>query len=111
MSGLKTIVVPVADLTAAKAVYATVLGVEPSMDAPYYVGYDLDGLHVGLAPQSNQSGTVAYWEVDDIEATRDALLAAGATEQEPVHDVGGGRRIAVLVDPDGNLIGILADPR
>lgn len=110
MAGLKTIVIPVADLTAAKTVYAHVLGVEPTMDAPYYVGYDLGGLHVGLAPRRDEVGTVGYWEVDDIEATRDALLAAGATERQPVQNVGGGRRLAVLADPDGNSIGILSDP-
>ena len=38
--GIKTVLHPVSDLAAANAVYTALLGVTPSADAPYYVGYD-----------------------------------------------------------------------
>ena len=52
---------------------------------------------------------MAYWQVTDIEAKLAELTAAGATVQEPVRDVGGGRQVATVTDPDGNVIGILQD--
>jgi predicted enzyme related to lactoylglutathione lyase len=34
---------------------------------------------------------------------------AGATVKEPVPDVGGGRPVATVTDPDGNVVGLLQD--
>ena len=52
---------------------------------------------------------VAYWHVPDIEAKLAQVTAAGATVQEPAHDVGGGRLVATVTDPDGNVLGLLQD--
>ena len=41
---------PVSDLAEAKPVYAALLGVAPTADAPYYVGFDAAGQHIGLVP-------------------------------------------------------------
>lgn len=48
--GIKTVLHPVSDLAAAKAVYTALLGVAPTADAPYYVGYEAGGQHIGLVP-------------------------------------------------------------
>jgi hypothetical protein len=37
------------------------------------------------------------------------VTAAGATVQAPAHDVGGGRLVATVTDPDGNVLGLLQD--
>ena len=37
------------------------------------------------------------------------VTAAGATVNEPAHDVGGGRLVATVTDPDGNVLGLLQD--
>jgi predicted enzyme related to lactoylglutathione lyase len=55
------------------------------------------------------TGPVPYWHVDDIEAGVKALVDAGAAVRQAIRDVGGGRRIATLVDRDGNPIGLLQD--
>ena len=34
---------------------------------------------------------------------------ASATVKEPVRDVGGGRLVATVTDPDGNVLGLLQD--
>lgn len=34
---------------------------------------------------------------------------AGATVKEPAQDVGGGRLVATVTDPDGNVLGLLQD--
>ena len=109
-SGMRTIIYPVKDLDRAKAVYGSLLGVAPAVDAAYYVGYDVGDQHVGLAPHGHaegMTGPVGYWHVDDIEATLGELLAAGAVELQPVKDVGGGKLTASVKDADGNVIGLI----
>jgi predicted enzyme related to lactoylglutathione lyase len=111
--GIKTVLHPVSDLTAAKAVYTALLGIPPQADAPYYVGYDVEGQHIGLVPGGGPQGMtspVAYWQVPDIEAKLAEVTAAGATLKDPVRDVGGGRLVATVTDPDGNVLGLLQDP-
>jgi len=110
--GIKTVLHPVSDLAKAKAVYTALLGVPPQGDESYYVGYDAGGQHVGLVPGGGPQGMtspVAYWEVADIEAKLAEVTAAGATVKDPVRDVGGGRIVATVTDPDGNVLGLLQD--
>jgi predicted enzyme related to lactoylglutathione lyase len=110
--GIKTVLHPVSDPAKAKPVYTALLGIEPQTDAPYYVGYDVAGQQIGLVPggaQQGQTGPVAYWHVSDIEAKLAEVTAAGATVKEPAHDVGGGRLVATVTDPDGNVLGLLQD--
>jgi predicted enzyme related to lactoylglutathione lyase len=110
--GIKTVLHPVTDLAAAKAVYAALLGEAPTADASYYVGFDVAGQHIGLVPGGGPQGMtspVAYWHVPDIEAKLAEVTAAGATVKEPARDVGGGRLVATVTDPDGNVLGLLQD--
>ena len=111
--GIKTVLHPVSDLAAAKPVYTALIGMPPQADAPYYVGYDAEGQHIGLVPGGGPQGMtspVAYWHVSDIEAKLAEVTAAGATVKDPVRDVGGGRLVASVTDPDGNVLGLLQDP-
>jgi predicted enzyme related to lactoylglutathione lyase len=110
--GIKTVLHPVSDLATAKAVYAALLGVAPQTDGPYYVGFEAAGQHIGLVPGGGPQGMtspVAYWHVPDLEAKLAEVTAAGATVKEPAHDVGGGRLVATVTDPDGNVLGLLQD--
>jgi len=111
--GIKTVLHPVSDLAAAKAVYTALLGVPPQVDEAYYVGFEAAGQHVGLVPSGAAQGMtspVAYWQVADIEAKLADVTAAGATVKDPPRDVGGGRLVASFTDPDGNVLGVLQDP-
>jgi predicted enzyme related to lactoylglutathione lyase len=110
--GIKTVLHPVTDVAKAKAVYTALLGIEPQTDSEWYVGFDTAGQHIGLLPGGGPqglTGPVAYWHVPDIEAKLAELTAAGAIVQEPAHDVGGGRLVATVTDPDGNVLGLLQD--
>ena len=110
--GIKTVLHPVSDLAAAKQVYAALLGVPPQADATYYVGFEAEGQHIGLVPGGGPQGMtspVAYWHVADIEAKLAEVTAAGATVKEAARDVGGGRLVATVTDPDGNVLGLLQD--
>jgi predicted enzyme related to lactoylglutathione lyase len=111
--GIKIVLHPVSDLAKAKPVYTALLGAPPQADAPYYVGYDVAGQHIGLVPGGGPQGMtspVAFWQVPDIEAKLAELTAAGATVKEAAHDVGGGRLVATVTDPDGNVLGVLQEP-
>ncbi len=110
--GIKIVLHPVTDLEAAKAVYTALLGTPPANDAPYYVGYEVGGQHIGLVPNGAQQGMaspVAYWQVPDIEAKLAEVTAAGGTVKDAARDVGGGRLVATFTDPDGNVLGVAQD--
>jgi predicted enzyme related to lactoylglutathione lyase len=112
-SGMRTVIYPVKDLTRAKELYGALLGVAPSMDEAYYVGFSIEGQEVGLGPHGHSqgmTGPVGYWHVDDIYERLERLLAAGAEVQLAVRDVGGGKLIATLKDGDGNIIGLIQPP-
>jgi predicted enzyme related to lactoylglutathione lyase len=112
--GIKTVMYPVSDLASAKKIYGALLGVEPYADAPYYVGFNVGGQDVGLDPNGHSkgmTGPVGYWHVDDIEASLQIVLAEGATILQEITDVGGGKLIAMANDQDGNIIGLLQQPR
>jgi predicted enzyme related to lactoylglutathione lyase len=105
----KAIIYPVRDLGKAKALFTTLLGATPDQDAPYYVGWSIDGQAIGLNPHGfdqGMSGPVPYVDVDDIKERLDALVAAGASVVQEPTDVGGGLRIATVKDTDGNIIGL-----
>src|SRR5262245_56800893 len=102
---IRSIVIPVSDLDAAKAVYTALLGA-PHTDQAYYVGYDANGFEVSLTPGDVAGGPVAYADVDDLDATRATLLAAGATERSAPQQVAPDVRVCVLADADANPIGL-----
>jgi predicted enzyme related to lactoylglutathione lyase len=110
--GIKTVLHPVSDIENAKPVYAALLGVQPQADSSYYVGFDTEDQHIGLLPGGGPQGMtspVAYWHVPDIEAKIAEVTAAGAIVKEPAHEVGGGRLVATVTDPDGNVLGLIED--
>jgi predicted enzyme related to lactoylglutathione lyase len=110
--GIKTALHPVSDLAKAKPVYQALLGVAPQTDESYYVGFDVAGQHIGLVPGGGPQGLtspVAYWHVQDIEAKLAEVTAAGGSVKEPARDVGGGRLVATVSDPDGNVLGLIED--
>src|SRR5262249_23672318 len=80
-SSVKTIIFPVSDPEKAKTIFTELLGVPPSADQPYYIGYDQGGQHIGLLPNGKSqgmTGPVSYWHVTDIDRKFASLIAAGA---------------------------------
>ncbi len=78
--------------------YETEIGIIDSSYAPY------------LAFPDKPAGAVVYWQVDDVEGTFDELLTMDATELEAPKDRGNGFKTATLVDPFGNILGIMQNP-
>ncbi|MDI1249365.1 MAG: VOC family protein [Lacunisphaera sp.] len=112
--GLRTAAYPAPDLARAKAWYAEVFGVAPYFDEPFYVGFNIGGFELGLVPDAPVSyppgGVVALWGVDDVGATCAHLLALGARMHEEPKDVGGGITVASVLDPFGNILGLIHNP-
>jgi len=107
--GVKTILYPAKDMARAKKLFRSLLGVEPYADQPYYVGFKIGDQDIGLVPNSSaqgQAGMTAFYDVDNIKQTLQSLLDAGAKIQQDIKDVCGGRLIASVTDPDGNIIGL-----
>jgi len=104
-TGIRSLVISVSDLDAAKKIYNTLLG-DPHTDQPYYVGYNVEGFEVALAPGGPTGTPVAYTDVDDLDAIRETLLAAGATERDAPRQVAADARVCVLLDADGNPFGL-----
>lgn len=112
--GLRTVIYSVNDLERAKAWYTEVLGQEPYFDEPFYVGFNVGGFELGLDPSEENrpgaGGSTTYWGVEEIEAAHARLLELGARDHGPVQDVGGGIRVASVLDPFGNVFGIIENP-
>jgi predicted enzyme related to lactoylglutathione lyase len=113
--GLRTVVYKVGDLAQATAWYRTALGIEPYFEQPYYVGFSVGGYELGLDPDTldqapGAGGSVAYWGVADADAALARLTAAGGKPHMPVRDVGDGIRVASVLDPFGNVIGLIQNP-
>jgi predicted enzyme related to lactoylglutathione lyase len=111
--GISLVVYPVKDIAQAKTVYSTLLGVDPYVDQPYYVGFRVGDQEVGLDPNGHKqgmTGPLGYREVDDIETSLKLLLDAGAQLQQAAKDVGGGKLVATVKDPDGNVTGLVQSP-
>ena len=75
------------------------------MASPYYVGYKVGDLEIGLDPNS-KVGPIAYADVKDIKSSFQALLKVGAQVVQDVKEVGGGLLIAQVKDVDGNVVGL-----
>ncbi|HTY75876.1 MAG TPA: glyoxalase [Candidatus Nanoarchaeia archaeon] len=105
-SNIKLIVYPAKDLEKTKSIFGKFLGVEPYVDSPYYIGYKLGDLEVGLDP--NGHSPVLYADVTDIKSSLQGLVNAGAVVQQEIKDVGVGLLIAQVKDANGNVLGLRA---
>lgn len=108
---LRTVVYHVGDLPAAKEWYTRITGITPYFDAPFYIGFDINGNELGLDPDMTgiEPGNTScvYWAVDDIAGCVQRLLDAGGTMADVLKEVGGGVQVAVIKDPWGNAIGLI----
>jgi len=121
LRGLTTITYLADDVAAARDWYAKAL------DADAYFARDADGAlayaefrigdyqhELGIMdrrfapPQPDgAAGAVAYWAVDDARAAHERLLALGATEHQAPVERGPGYVTASVLDPFGNVLGVM----
>ncbi|WP_067813245.1 VOC family protein [Nocardia inohanensis] len=122
LRGMATVNYYADDLEAAKDWYAELLGVPPYFQVPggYYefrIGdyqAELGIINRKYAPSRPDlpGGQILNWHVDDIEVAFARLLESGAKEFEPITERGAGTGFvtASVVDPFGNVLGIMTNP-
>ena len=112
--GLRTLIYPAPDLARAKEWYARAFGVAPYFDQPFHVGFSVGGFELGLVPDAPvanpAAGALGYWGVDDARAAHARLLELGARDHEAPHEVGDGIVVGSVLDPFGNILGVIQNP-
>ncbi|MDQ4052926.1 MAG: VOC family protein [Actinomycetota bacterium] len=122
LRGLTTVNFYADDLSAAIGWYAELLGVEPYFvreidGAPAYVEFRLgdfqhelgliDGRFATAERAGSAGGAMTYWAVDDVRAAYERLLSLGAASHQDVTGRGQGFVTASVVDPFGNVLGVM----
>jgi predicted enzyme related to lactoylglutathione lyase len=121
LRGLSTINYFATDHAAARKWYAVFLGIEPYFERPGYVEFRLgdyqhelgivDSKYVpGTESTNGRAGVVVYWHVDDVNAVLEKAVSLGAKQLEAPQDRGHGFITATVVDPFGNILGIMYNP-
>ncbi len=108
LQGLRTVIYHVSDLAAATTFYTNVVGHGPYFNEPFYVGFNVGGYELGLLPDSD--GVATYWGTNDIVAEYARLISLGARTKDAITDVGDGIKTATVIDPFGNVVGIIENP-
>jgi predicted enzyme related to lactoylglutathione lyase len=120
LRGLTTVNYRAEDMPAAIAWYTELLGVEPYFERPgggappayveFRIGdyqHELGLIDARYRADEGVGSVVTYWAVDDVQAAFDRLLELGAKEHEGVTKRGDGFVTATVIDPFGNLLGIM----
>ncbi|GAA4574311.1 VOC family protein [Planotetraspora kaengkrachanensis] len=122
LRGLTTVSLFADDVTAAASWYTELLGAEPYFTRPvggppayveFRVGdyeHELGIVDSRFAPHDRPDGpggAMIYWHVDDVRAAFDRLISMGAAVHEKPVERGPGFVTASVVDPFGNILGVM----
>lgn len=125
LRGIATVNCYVEDPAAAAAWYAEVLGIEPYFSRPgpdgrlAYVEFrigdhqqELGFIDRRFAPAGlaeSPGGALVHWHVDELETAVARLVELGATPLLPITEHGPGFVTASVVDPFGNVLGVMTN--
>jgi predicted enzyme related to lactoylglutathione lyase len=126
LRGFATISFWTADMEAAKQWYTELLGIDPYFERPGPDGkpaymefrfgdyqHELGLINSNFAPKEAKpgpGGTVVYLHVDDIAAALERVIAMGAKEYQPLTKREAGFITASVLDPFGNILGLMYNP-
>jgi predicted enzyme related to lactoylglutathione lyase len=125
LRGMATVNYLADDVKTARDWYEKLFGVEayfqnPNPDAPAYVEFRIgddedefgikDRKYAPKGMQPGAGGTTLYWHVDDVELAFKKLIEMGAKECDPITSRGEGWVTASVIDPFGNVLGIMENP-
>jgi predicted enzyme related to lactoylglutathione lyase len=124
LKGLAQVNIAVDDVVAARDWYAEFLGIQPYFQRPnegspayveFRVGEGEDELGIidkSFMPsaQAAAGSSVARWHVDDLKGVLARLKELGAKEYEPLVEREAGFATASVVDPFGNVLGLIHSP-
>jgi predicted enzyme related to lactoylglutathione lyase len=123
LRGISTMNLWAEDLPAAARWYTELLGVEPYFTSEaagrgsgyveFRIGdyqHELGIIDRRFAPlelAAEPGGVVVYWHVDDVAATLGRLVSLGAKQLEAPTERGPGFVTASVIDPFGNVLGVM----
>lgn len=126
LRGIATISFWTDNMEAAKQWYTELLGLAPYFERPgpdgkpayieFRLGdyqHELGIIHRNYAPKgaaAGPGGAVVYWHVDDVAAALEKVKSLGATEYEPLTLREAGFITASVLDPFGNILGLMYNP-
>jgi predicted enzyme related to lactoylglutathione lyase len=126
LRGVGTISFWAEDVEAAKDWYAELLGVQPYFERkgpdgkPAYYEFRIGDFQVELGlidaryrppgASGAAGGAILNWAVDDAHAAFERLKAMGAKELEGIIERGEGWITASVIDPFGNIVGVVKNP-
>ena len=126
LRGFATLNIWADDVPAAAAWYEELVGVAPYFrrpgpdGRPAYVEFRIgdhqaelgiiDRRYAPPGASTGPGGVLMNWHVDDLEGTVARLLALGAEEYQPITPRGEGFVTAAVVDPFGNVLGVMYNP-
>lgn len=125
LRGMATVSYFAEDVKQAGKWYAELLGVEPyfarpDKNNPAYIEFRfgdyqhelgiIDKKYQPEGAQSGPGGAVLFWHVDDIESMHRKLLDKGCKEYDPITKREAGFITASVIDPFGNILGIMHNP-
>lgn len=120
LRGLSTVTYWAADHEAATRWYTELLGIAPYFERPGYAEFRIgdyqhelgliDSRYNTAGEAAGPGGAVMYWHVDDAAAAFEKLISMGAKEHEAPEDRGTGFITATVIDPFGNILGIMYNP-
>ena len=125
LRGIAQVNISAVDVKKARDWYARFLGVEPyfqrpDADNPAYVEFRLgdyqhelgiiDRNYLPEETRDNSGGAIVRWHVNELSATVTRLLELGAQVNEPITERGEGFATASVIDPFGNILGLMHSP-
>lgn len=125
LRGMATISLYADDVAAARTWYSALLGIapyfeRPDAERPAYIEFRLgdyqhelgiiDRRYAPGGAAAGPGGAVVFWHVDDVPTMLERLLAMGANEYEPLTHREAGFVTASVVDPFGNILGVMYNP-
>jgi predicted enzyme related to lactoylglutathione lyase len=125
LRGMATVSFFTDDMKAARKWYSELLGIDPYFQRPdetnpayieFRIGdyqHELGIIDKKFAPKgaiAGPGGAVIFWHVDDIEAMLKKVKAMGAKEYEPLTKREAGFITASVIDPFGNILGLMFNP-
>lgn len=125
LRGIAQVNISADDVGKARDWYVGFLGVDPyfqrpDADHPAYVEFRLgehehelgiiDRKYLPHGAHNHPGGAVVRWQVDDLNATMAQLKELGAKENEPETKREDGFITGSMIDPFGNILGLIYSP-
>jgi len=120
LKGIATINFTASDLEKAEKWYSEFLEIKPYFKTKGYIEFRIgayqqelgiiDSNFLPYKETTEPSGAIVYWHVDNINSAIDKLKSMNAKVHQPITDRSNGFFTATVVDPFGNILGIMTNP-